>query len=618
MATASRKQSRILTTLALGAALCAASAASADSIVTDWNDSILEAAVARRDLGPTCTARSLMMIHTAMYNAWSAYDEVAMSTTDGNMVDGIGGADTLANREEAISVAAYHVLMNQYPEQKSIYDARMADRGFDPGGDSNPAKLGRYCAERVIAERLKDGSNWEDRFLDMTNYREAREENLQAWRPLVVNERRQSYHTPHWGMVMPFALSSGSEFRSPPPPAVGSERYNQDVQEILDESAKLDDRRKAIVEYWKTEGPNTQTPPGFHIELSNNVSRERGFTLEQDIKMFFILSSTLHDAGIACWESKRFYNYLRPITAVHRLGDQLVTFWGGPGVGQVTRPATEWQPYNQLDFNTPPFPEYPSGHSTFGAAWARVMTSFTGSPHYGASVVIDSLFVDQREIDPVTLSWDTFGEAGNEDGYSRLPNGVHFRSAWEQGQVLGNNVADKVAEKASHYFTGVARPCAMVLANLSAGLWESGSAEGFTAPSFADTAEGLLLLSPAAPSRTFGYWQTASLDPLPAGRYEMRFYIESVGKPVDRRLPEARFRIFPDDNTASFFGIASPTNNEMDYPEYISVHWVSDGRTPLRIAADLLGASDDIEGGFVLTRITNELLQGPRVEESNH
>src|SRR5690606_20245623 len=177
-----------------------------------------------------------------------------------------------------------------------------------------------------------------------------------------------------------------------------------------------------------------------------------------------------------------------------------------------------------------------------------------GSPDYNASVTIDSLFVDQREIEPVVLSWATYAEAGDEDGYSRLPNGVHFRSGWKAGQDLGNNVASKVMGKAQHYFDGEAKPCAMVLANLSEELWSFGTADGFTAPTSGETAEGLVLLSPPSPSKTFGYWQTEELDALPAGRYEMRFFIESVGKLEDRRLPEARFRIFPSDNTASYFG----------------------------------------------------------------
>ena len=93
----------------------------------------------------------------------------------------------------------------------------------------------------------------------------------------------------------------------------------------------------------------------------------------------------LLDAGIACWDAKRTYDSVRPVTAIHFLfAGREVLAWAGPGLGTRRIRGEEWQPY----LATPPFPEYVSGHSTFSAAAATVLARFTGSDRFGANATI--------------------------------------------------------------------------------------------------------------------------------------------------------------------------------------------------------------------------------------
>src|SRR5207249_8122547 len=122
---------------------------------------------------------------------------------------------------------------------------------------------------------------------------------------------------PHWGRVVPFAVTSDSQFR---PPEVGNPfpfgGYRVQAEHILDYSARLTDIQKAIAEYW-ADGPKSGLPPGHWMLFGQFVSRRDGHTLDQDVKLFFALANAVFDAGIVAWDCKRAYDYVRPVTAVH-------------------------------------------------------------------------------------------------------------------------------------------------------------------------------------------------------------------------------------------------------------------------------------------------------------
>ncbi len=190
------------------------------------------------------------------------------------------------------------------------------------------------------------------------------------------------------------------------------------------------------------------------------VSARDHHTLDDDVKMFFVLSNAIFDAGIAAWDAKRAYDSVRPVTAILFLfRGKTIHAWGGPGKGSKEMDGAQWIPYQSATFPTPPFPEYVSGHSTYSAAAARILELWSGSDRFGNSVTLP---VGSSKIEPgvtplrsVTLRWETFTDAANEAGMSRRYGGIHFRAADLAGRLLGRLVAFEAWQKAQNYFQGV-------------------------------------------------------------------------------------------------------------------------------------------------------------------
>jgi hypothetical protein len=215
------------------------------------------------------------------------------------------------------------------------------------------------------------------------------------------------------------------------------------------DTADLDDPSKIKAEYW-ADGPRSEFPPGHWAVFAQALSRQRRHSLDDDVKLFFTLGNALMDASIAAWAWKYKYDYARPITGIreHYRGRQ-VTSWPGPYQGYGLVQGERWIPYQELNVVTPPFPECVSGHSTFSAAGARVLATFTGSDAFGASVTVTA---GASRIEPrtpthpgtpardMTLSWPTLSAAADEAGWSRRYGGIHFESGDLHGQELGRQI----------------------------------------------------------------------------------------------------------------------------------------------------------------------------------
>ena len=181
--------------------------------------------------------------------------------------------------------------------------------------------------------------------------------------------------------MAPFALPAGWRLRPRPPRRNPDRAFLVQATQLLADSAGLTDEHKAIAEFW-ADGPGSETPPGHWCLHAQDVSARDGHGPDEDTRLFFALTGALLDAGIACWDAKRTYDSVRPVTAIRFLfAGREVLAWGGPGLGPRPVRGEEWQPY----IATPPFPEYASGHSTFSAAAAAVLARFTGSDRFGGA-----------------------------------------------------------------------------------------------------------------------------------------------------------------------------------------------------------------------------------------
>jgi hypothetical protein len=442
-----------------------------------WNETAL-AAVSAGTLGPPMVARALAVVHTAMYDAWAAYDDVAVGTRLGGALRRPPAERTLENRIEAVSYAAYRALADLYPAQVALFDARMAQLGFDPGNSTQdpatPAGVGNLAAAALLAFRHADGSNQLGTlgpsgvpYADYTGYVPTNTPDAVAdpnqWQPLRYPNRsgtatiEQVCLGAHWHLVVPFAMQSADQFRPPPPANFPHGTYRQQAEELIRMSANLGDREKVIAEYW-ADGPMTVLPPGHFDLFAQYVSLRDGHTFDEDVQLFFILTNAVFDAGIAAWDAKNHYDYVRPITAIRYVKKgQKIRAWAGPGLGTRVIDGETWRPYQPDWFPTPPFSEYVSGHSTFSAAGAEVLKRFTGSDAFGASIVIASgdLGVEPGvPARPVTLAWQTFSEAADEAGISRRYGGIHFADGDLEGRKLGRAVGALAWAKARAYIEG--------------------------------------------------------------------------------------------------------------------------------------------------------------------
>jgi hypothetical protein len=467
-----------------------------DNAVTFWNKVALDA-IRRAFPGPPVVARALALVHTAQYEAWSQYDDKAVGTLLGDKYRQPVDQRTWWNKTDAMSYAAYRVLSDLFPTQQDYFDLVMQNEGFDPAitttKPDSPAGVGNLAAAAVLTYRHNDGANQlGDRhpgaYSDYTGYQPTNSftkvVDLNRWQPLATPNGSfqggcldigvytvQSYVGPHWGQVIPFALDDGA----PITPTTGPARYPSpeftlQAQEVLSISAHLTDREKAIAEYW-ADGPASELPPGHWAIFAQIVSRRDHHTLDDDAKLFFALSNANLDASILAWKLKRVYDSPRPITAIRELfRGQQVPAWAGPFAGTQMIDGATWKPYQQTCFVTPAFPEFISGHSTFSAASAEVLRTFTGSDVFSHSVTVNYSLVEPGLVpaQPVRLEWATFTEAADEAGMSRRYGGIHFAQGDLVGRALGRQVGARAWEKAQRFIAGAATPVADLNSQMSA------------------------------------------------------------------------------------------------------------------------------------------------------
>jgi hypothetical protein len=439
-------------------------------------------------------ARALAIVHTCVYDAWAAYDGHAIGTRLGAALRRPHGERKLANKEVAISFAAYRAAVDLFPDDKvRVFDPLMRSLGHDPNNTTTdattPIGVGNVAAQAVLDFRHRDGANQLGdetggmtgvSYSDYSGYKSinapmdlglafdpAAVHDPNEWQPLRYIDATgalvtQRFVGAQWQRVTPFALSSAAQLRPPAGPArYGSALFHSQAKALLRLSAGLTSEQKMIAEYW-ADGPHSELPPGHWDLFAQFISRrdrnsENRHGLDSDVKLFFALTNAIFDASICCWDNKRAFNSVRPITAIRYLfKGQHVRAWAGPFRGTQLIRGEEWFPYQAPIFPTPPFPEYSSGHSTFSAAGAEILRLFTRSERFGASVTFPA---GSSRFEPgavpandLTLTWTTFKDAADQAGMSRRYGGIHFEQADLDGRAAGRLVAQQVWTRATAYF----------------------------------------------------------------------------------------------------------------------------------------------------------------------
>jgi PAP2 superfamily len=235
---------------------------------------------------------------------------------------------------------------------------------------------------------------------------------------------------PYWNQIRPMTLSGPDEISIPAPVAFKSEKFIAECKEVFDTRKNITKDQKWTANFWDCNPFATQTighlmysikklsPGGHWIGITGLAINKKSKSLVEAMASYSLVSVALFDAFIATWSEKYRSNYIRPVTAIQ----------------QLLSPA--WEPILQ----TPPFPEYPSGHSVISMASAVILTSIYGNNFRYIDNVEKPYGVENR-------SFNSFYDAANEAAISRLYGGIHFREAIENGKELGKKIGNHVLEK---------------------------------------------------------------------------------------------------------------------------------------------------------------------------
>jgi len=426
---------------------------------------------------PTITSRMLALVWISVFDAWSRYDEVAVPVYATDVARRPAAERVQENKEAAISYAAYRALREYYFSDSVFLRTKMIELGFDPDDNTldpaTPAGIGNLCARATITARKNDGSNQLGTrsnsdgtpYSDYTSYAPVNTAdtlvNVNRWQPKYFSDGKGGKFcpaclTPQWSKVTPFALDSPSQLRPGAPPAIGSPQLQAEVQEVVELQSHLTNEQKALVEFMR-DGPQSVQQAGHWLVFAQYVSARDHHSLDEDVKMYFLVEAAAMDAFIASWDAKMHYDSGRPYQLVHDYyQSQMIQGWGGPTVGMTEMKGSAWRPYSPETFLCPPFPGYVSGHSCVSGACSEVLRLFTGSDEFGLQVrqAPGALTEPEHIGDSVTLSFPTFTETANMAGQSRVLGGYHIQADNVEGLKLGRGVAQLAWKKYQQHVSG--------------------------------------------------------------------------------------------------------------------------------------------------------------------
>ncbi len=271
---------------------------------------------------------------------------------------------------------------------------------------------GKAIAAHVLAWSLTDGGAVIENMGFPLDYQLAKGAGM--WTPTSLVAQQQAPLLPNWGRNRTFAMPAGAACPLPAPPVYSedkaSEFYKQAL-EVYDTKQNLTPEQRATARFWSDDPMLSPTPPGHWIAIALQIFERDNVDLAKSADTLMRLGVTEADAFIGCWDTKFKVNLLRPVTYIRKLIDP------------------KWE----STLNTPPFPEYPSGHSTQSGAAAVVLTAL-----YGDNFAFEDATHQRDGIK--SRAYTSFWAAAEEAGISRLYGGIHFRSAIERGLDQGRCV----------------------------------------------------------------------------------------------------------------------------------------------------------------------------------
>jgi hypothetical protein len=386
-----------------------------EDVILQWNRVLMETVSTPGQQPPTIMpVRSYAMMHAAMFDAVNSID----GTYTPYLTDVPGSPN--ASLEAAAAQAAHDVLAGLYPTRREVFDAELAAslEGVEEYRAQQGVRVGQIVAERLLAVRAGDGWN-------VTPPSYTLPPTPGNWQPTPPGNAAATFT--HYGSVLPFAITSSTQFAPNPPPALTSAEYAADLNEVKEIGSANSATRTAdqtqVARLWAGVG----TPTNF-LFVWNNVARtvalERGLTTVEKARLFALTNISLHDALQTSFASKFQYGLWRPVTAIRRADED-----GNPD----TAPDAAWSSL----IVAPPYPTYAGNMATIGTSQSTTLALFFGRD--------DIRFQHTWEgAGGATRSYAGFGAMANEQARARVYGGIHFTFDNVAGQSIGRNVANYV------------------------------------------------------------------------------------------------------------------------------------------------------------------------------
>ena len=381
--------------LALAALVAAAFAGDARAdAVTDWNVKTAEI-IAEAKLGTPPAVRVMALVQTAAYEAAKS-----------------AGSD--ASIEAAIAAAHLATLVKLLPAQQPAIEAAYATvMAGIPEGSAKVlgADAGRRAAAMVLAARASDTVAAE------------------SYRPFTAAGTyvpTAPAAAPQWGQRKPWLMAHAGEFRAPPPPALGTQAWARDYNEVKAIGAKASSVRSAeqtdIARFWE------YSLPSIYHGVVRSVAATPGRDVVRNAKLFAAVAQAMDDALIAVFEAKYHYNFWRPATAIRN---------GDIDGNEATDRDASWASL----IDAPMHPEYPSGHSILAGAVGAVLQAEIGK---GATPVLTTTSPTAKNA---ARKWASVTDFTREVSDSRVYAGIHYRSALDAGTEMGRQIGELAAAR---------------------------------------------------------------------------------------------------------------------------------------------------------------------------
>lgn len=413
-------------------------------VVIDWMSTFLNAVQEDPESGdpvgsaPPEGTRAAALLSAAIYDTVNAFTQ----THTPYLVNQV--APTGASLEAAVAGAAHYVLSLLYPTEAAQINAQLERSLAEASGTAlektTGANFGRSIAEAVMISPQATAMSVDDPDL---GYSYASNVGDYVWQ--VDSPNKYAVGAGYGEDAVPFAVPDSDTFAPTFDGVYKSDLYAQEIEEVRlfgskENTATTTTQRTAdqteLTFFWAYDRPDTFRPYGQLIQIAQEASVREGYTISDNARLFLKLNLALADSAITAWDAKYTHNQPRPNDAIAGWTDPVTGEFVAPLTGTDDRadttPDLDWESL----LPTPPFPDFISGHSTFGGAFGEVMTSFFGDNYQFTAV--------SQELIGTTRTFNSFNEAGFEDAISRLYGGVHVREAIEDAVITGKAVANYV------------------------------------------------------------------------------------------------------------------------------------------------------------------------------